>query len=87
MNDRLRMHHHLDLAGLHAEQPFRFDNLKAFVHHGRGVNGDLGSHLPVGMFQCLCLGDGLQLLQRAGPKRTTGSGQYHLLNRVPDFSS
>jgi hypothetical protein len=30
-----------------------FDDLQAFVHEGRGVDGDLLSHLPVGVPQRL----------------------------------
>ena len=55
--DALRVHHDLDLVHAHIEQPLGFDDLEAFVHHGRAVDGDFGAHVPVGVLQCLCLRD------------------------------
>src|SRR6185437_15492508 len=46
---RLRMHHDLDLARAEAEEMMRLDHLEALVHHGRGIDRDLGAHAPVGM--------------------------------------
>ena len=52
------MYHYFDLAGLDAKQPFGFDYLEPFVHHGSRVYRDFGAHVPVGVFQCLRFGDG-----------------------------
>ena len=35
------------------EQMMRLDELEALVHHGRGIDRDLGAHRPVGMAQRL----------------------------------
>ena len=87
VNHGLRMHHDFNLAGLNAKQPLRLDNLKTFVHHRSGVDGNLGPHLPVGVFQGLRLGHhGLKLLQRAGTERSPEAVSMTFLYRIADFS-
>ena len=51
VHDRLRVHHHVDLIGRHAEQPVRLDDLEALVHQRRRVDRDLPPHLPRRMLQ------------------------------------
>ena len=53
MHDRLRMHHHLELARLDREQVIGLDQLQPLVHQGRRVDGDLAPHGPVGVHERL----------------------------------
>src|SRR5262245_15411811 len=41
------MHDNRYLVRVEPEKPFRLDHLEAFIHKGRGINGDLFAHLPV----------------------------------------
>ena len=61
MDDALRMNHNLDFFRRHREQPHRFNKLQSLVHQGRGINGNLGTHAPVGVAKCLLLADSLEL--------------------------
>ena len=56
MHDALWMNQYLYLFGINAKEPFRLDNLKAFVHHRCRVDGNLGAHVPCGMTQGISLG-------------------------------
>ena len=47
MHDTLRMNDHFEAVRFQAEQPVGFDQLEAFVGHGRRIDGDLGAHRPV----------------------------------------
>ena len=76
------MYHYFYLIGTYTEQPFGFNHFETFVHHGSGVYGDFGSHIPVGMFQGLCFGYGGKLLHCAGAERAAGSCQYNFFDRV-----
>ena len=58
VDDGLRVYHDFYLVGTYTEQPFGFDYLEPFVHHGSRVYRDFGAHVPVGVFQCLRFGDG-----------------------------
>jgi hypothetical protein len=53
VDDGLRMHHHVDLAVLEAEQVVRLDHLEPLVHERGRVDGDLRPHLPGGVGQRL----------------------------------
>ena len=46
MDDARGMNHDIDPIKGDAEQPMGFDRLEALVHQGRGVDRDLGTHLP-----------------------------------------
>src|SRR5260370_1030664 len=76
MNRRLRMNHHFNLLRPHAKEPVRLDDLEAFVHHRRGINGDAIAHAPVRMRERLLWRDTLQRRQRRFAKRSTRSGQH-----------
>ena len=49
VDDRLRMHHHLELGRLDREQMIGLDQLQALVHQGGRVDRDLAPHRPVGV--------------------------------------
>ncbi len=51
MDDALRMNLDRDFFNRHIEEPMSLDHLETLVHEGGGVNGDLLSHLPVGMME------------------------------------
>ena len=63
VDDRLRMHQHGELFGLDREQMMRLDQLQDLVDHGRGIDGDLGTHRPVRMLERL-----LERGRRASPR-------------------
>ena len=46
VDDRLRVHDHVDLLVGRAEEPVRLDHLEALVHQRRGVDRDLAAHRP-----------------------------------------
>ena len=73
---------HLNLVSSHIEQPSSLDYLKAFVHHRCRVDGDLGSHIPVWMFQCLCRCHVAHLLVAESTERTATCRDDELVDRV-----
>ena len=76
-SDRLRVHHHMDFTSRHLEQPFGLNDLEAFVHHGSRIDGNFGTHVPIGMLERLRLGGGGNLLPRPGAERAAGSGEMN----------
>ena len=75
VDDGLRMHHHFNLRGGQVEQPFGLNHFQALVHQRGRVNGNLGSHLPIGVFQGLGFGNGAQELAVFAPERPARCGQ------------
>ena len=75
MDSALRLHDDTNLVIRHIEEMMRFDNLKTFVHQRRGVDGDLGAHIPRGMSERLRGSDPLQLITFLASERTT-RGRY-----------
>jgi len=72
VDDRLGVHHHLELVRLHGEQVIGLDELEPLVHHGCRIDGDFPPHGPVGMAKRLLRRGVPQLLEapRAeGPPR------------------
>ena len=47
------MHHHIYPGSIHTKKPRSLDDLKTLVHHGCGIYGDFGAHIPVGMLKGL----------------------------------
>ena len=77
MNNALRMHKHLYLFGLNAEQPLGLNHLEPFVHHRGRVDCYLRTHVPRGMAQGIGLGNFGQLLFGQQAKwASTGRKQY-----------
>ena len=56
MYNRLWVNKHLDLLGIHTEEPFGLDDLEALVHHRSRVDGNLGTHVPCRVAQGISLG-------------------------------
>ena len=86
MNDRLGMHHHFDLFGFHAEQPFGFDHFKPFVHHRSRIDRHLSTHMPVRVFQSIGRSHLFQKSPVFSPERTSGSGQNQFFGFTPALS-
>ena len=80
VQDALRMHHDLYPLGCDVEQPACLDDLEAFVHHRRAVDGYLCPHVPVGMLQGLCRCDVAQLVEREGAERATAGREDEFLD-------
>ena len=78
MHDALALDNDLDLLRRQAEQPHGLDELKALVHQGGAVNGDLGAHVPVGMLECIGPGLAGQLLPLHAEERPARGGQQDL---------
>ena len=86
MDDRLRVHEHLYLLHVHAEQPFGLDDLEAFVHVRCGIDGDFVAHLPVGVTQRIGSRGFAYLLHRPGAERSAAAGEQNLLYLVAVFT-
>ena len=69
------MNDDVNLIGTHAEQPARFDDFEAFVHHGSGVDSNTIAHFPVGVSEGLIDGDLGELSERRFAEWTAGSGK------------
>jgi hypothetical protein len=70
-------------SGLQVEEPLRLDGLQPFVHQAGAVDGDLGTHVPVGVLQRLRLGVTAASSVACHPtERTTAGGEHDLLDRV-----
>ena len=70
---------------IHTEQPLGFYILKALVHHGGRVDGDLGSHTPVGMIERVLHRDVFHLLEGKSSERSAGRGQDNFLDTLRFF--
>ena len=53
VDDRLRVHDHVDALVRRPEQVVGLDDLEALVHQRRRVDGDLGAHRPSGVLERL----------------------------------
>ena len=82
MNHGLRMHHHMNLRSLHPEEPLGLDNFEALVHHGGGIDGNLGAHVPVGMPERLIFGGRCNLLLFPSAERAAGSGEMNQVDGI-----
>jgi hypothetical protein len=51
MNDRLRVHQHLNLVRRQIEKVISLNHFKAFVHQRRRIDRDLRTHRPIRMLQ------------------------------------
>ncbi len=56
VNHPLGMDQDLDPLRGDLEEPVGLDDLQSLIHHGGGIHGDLGPHLPYGMGQGLLRG-------------------------------
>ena len=82
MDDTLRMHQHLYLTGLDTKEPLGLDHLETLVHHRSRVDGDLGAHIPRGVFQRISLRHMGYLVHRLQAEGTTRGRQQNLFNAV-----
>ena len=76
----------VDTRSIHAEEPMRLDDLKCFVHHRRGVDGDLGPHTPGRVVERLLDRRVVDALLGPGSKRPTRSCQdkaFDLIGLAP----
>ena len=79
MNDALGLHDHLYLIHIHLKQPLCLNDFQPFIHHGRGIYGNLLPHGPVGMLQGILHLDIQQFLFRLSSERPSGSCQKNLV--------
>ena len=61
-----------------AEQPGGLDQFQALVHQGGGVDGDLGTHVPVGVLEGISLGLAPQLLSLHAEEGAAGGREQDL---------
>ena len=64
------------------EQPVRFNQLQAFVHHGGAVHRNFAPHLPVGVFHRLLGRDGGEVGQVGMQEGAAGGGEDDGLHAV-----
>ena len=74
MDDRV------DLTQRQAVEPHGLDDLKAFVHQGRGVDGDLRTHCPVRVLERVGLRLSRKLLRTQTVERPARAGQNEALD-------
>ena len=86
MDDRLRMHKHLDLFRRHIKQPSCLDDFQSFIGQRGGIDGDFFPHFPVRMVKSLFHRHMLKIFSCLTPERSAGSSQQDLLCRVAVFS-
>ena len=86
MDDGLRMHEYLYLLHGHAEEPFGFDDFEAFIHHRCGVDGDLSSHIPVRMLECIGGCDGTHLIERESTEGSAAGREKDFLYLAAIFT-
>ncbi len=67
-------------VGRQVEQAAGLDHFEAFVHQGRGIDGDAAPHLPGGMIQGLVNGDRGKFCLRSVQERSAGSGEPDALD-------
>ena len=77
------MHHHTDLLFGQTVQPHGFDDLKPFIHHGGGVDGDLLPHVPGGMLEGIRLFYGFQFFKFLSVERASGGCQNQPFDLPP----
>ena len=76
------MDKHLNLVGIHAEEPLRLYHLKTLVHHRSRVDGYLGSHVPRGVLEGVGSLHVCHLLQRELAEGTSRSREQDFLYLV-----
>ena len=80
VDDALRMDENFNVIGHHAKQPARLDHLKALVHHRCRIDGDFGTHRPVGMLQCVGCSNRLELFLGQRAERATRRREQQLVD-------
>ena len=78
MDGALRLHDDFDFVVGHVEQIMSLDNFEPLVHERRGVDRNLGAHMPGRMFQCLSRRDVTQIVARATSERPARCGDPQL---------
>jgi len=53
MNDAFPLYQHINIFDRSIEQPVCLDYFQTLVHHRRRIDGNLSTHFPIGMAQCL----------------------------------
>ena len=82
VHDALGMDDHLDLVWVDVKQPLGFNDFQSLVHEGGAVDGDFGTHVPVGVLEGIGLGDVAQLFECAAPEGTARGRQNDLFDGV-----
>ena len=83
VHHRLRVHHHLDVLRVDAEEPFGFDHLQAFVHQRGAVDGHLAAHAPVGVLEGLLKGDVASSSRLHAAEGAAAGGEEYLVHGAP----
>ena len=83
MDDRLRVHDHVDPVIFDIEEFVRLDDLEPLVHERRRVDGDLGAHRPGRVGECLLDGHLGQLLAGPTAERATRCREHHPVDGAP----
>ena len=81
VNDALALDDNLNLILRQAEEPGSLDKLKALIHQSSGINGDLGTHVPVGVLEGVGFGLSAQFFGLHAKERAAGRGEQNFLQR------
>ena len=89
MYDALGVDDDFDLGHGDVEQPFGLDHFQAFVEESGGVDGDLATHFPRGVFECLSKGDEWELFCRQSAEGAAAGGEQETAEgiSVPAFEA
>ena len=82
VDDRLRVHDHVDLVIRRPEQVMGLDQLQALVHQRRRVDRDLAAHRPRGMGERLLDRHVGELVGRPAAEGATGGGEDQPVDRA-----
>ena len=82
MNDAFGVNHDLDVGGSNVEEPLGFNHLKALVHEGGRVDGNLCAHFPIGVAKGLSGCYFLHLLLGERAEGASRGGEQDFLNLI-----
>ena len=80
MDDALRMNDDFDRIARRAEEPMRFDDFEALVHHRRRIDRDFATHRPIRMSAGFVRRDAREIRRRTCAKRSARSRQQDATN-------
>ena len=82
VDDALRMDNDIDLLDWDIEEPSGLDHFESFIEERGGVDGDLLTHCPSGVFEGLFEGDVFDIRGGGGAEGAAGGGEDESFDRI-----
>ena len=82
MDDTLRLYHDLNIFWFHTKEPAGLHHFQSLIDQSCRINGNLSSHGPVGMLQCILHLDIFQFFFFLSEERAAGCRQKNLLQLI-----